>query len=197
MPVTGTLAKLKSSKHGWGMLEQAQSVGRKWYVVITKPRQEATAQFHLSNKGFDVFYPKLFIPIRNTSGRQVVPLFPNYIFVHIDVASTDYFQVVWCRGVKKLVSFGERPSAVEDSVVDFLREQADARGLIVATSILKIGDEVQIAKGPFEGLVGVIQEPPDAKSRVKVLMAILGRTVQVEVPANFIAMSWVAPCVVA
>jgi len=194
--MTGILEKLKTSRMGC-ILEQTQVVDRKWYVALTKPRQEETAKFYLSNKGVDVFYPKLFIPLRNTFGRPVVPLFPNYIFVHIDVASTDYFQVVWCRGVKKLVNFGERPWPVEDSVIDFLREQADPRGLIVAKSVLKVGDEVQITKGPFEGLIGVIQEPPDAKSRVKVLMAILGRQVQVEVPANNIDIGWVVPCPVA
>ena len=95
----GILEKLKISIVGC-ILEQTQAVDRKWYVALTKPRQEETAQYYLSIKGIDVFYPKLFLPIRNAFGRRVVPLFPNYIFVHIDVASTDYFQVVWCRGIK-------------------------------------------------------------------------------------------------
>jgi transcription antitermination factor NusG len=96
--------------------------------------------------------------------------------------------------VKKLVSFGGGPSPVENNVVDFLKEQADQQGVIVAKSNLKVGDEVQISDGPFKGLVGIIQEPPDTKSRVKVLMAILSRQVQVEVPAGYIKIGWVAPC---
>jgi transcription antitermination factor NusG len=86
------------------------------------------------------------------------------------------------------------PSAIEDNVIEFIREQADPSGLIIAKSNLKIGDEVQIAKGPFKGLVGIIQEPPDTKSRVRVLMSMLSRHVQVEVPAAYIDMGWVAPC---
>jgi transcription antitermination factor NusG len=101
---------------------------------------------------------------------------------------------VWCPGIKKLVSFGGAPSAVENRVIDFMREQADPRGLIVAKSNLKVGDEVQITNGPFKGLVGIIQEPPDTRSRVKVLMALLSRDVQVEVPAAYINIGWVAPC---
>jgi len=65
--------------------------------------------------------------------------------------------------------------------------------LIVAKSILKVGDNVQIVKGPFKGLGGIIQEPPDQKSRIKVLMAILSRNVQVEVPASYVDISWVTP----
>lgn len=174
-------------------MEQSQQGSKKWYVVLTKVRSEETAQVHLSAKGIEVFYPKLFLPV-SKSGRHIVSLFPNYLFVRIDASSPEYYQVVWCHGVKRLVSFGAVPSPVENSVVEFMREQADPRGVIVAKSNLKAGDEVQISNGPFKGLVGIIQEPPDTKSRVKVLMAILSRQIQVEVPAGYINIGWVAPC---
>jgi transcriptional antiterminator RfaH len=174
-------------------VEQNQQGGKNWYVVLTKARSEETAQVHLNTKGIEVFYPKLFLPV-SKSVRQIVSLFPNYLFVRIDASSPEYYQVVWCRGVKRVVSFGGMPSAVENSVVEFLREQADPRGLIVAKSNLKVGDEVQITNGPFKGLLGIIQEPPDTKGRVKVLMGILSRHVQVEVPGSYINVGWVAPC---
>jgi transcriptional antiterminator RfaH len=175
-------------------VEQAQQVRKKWYVVLTKPRNEEAAQFHLTTKGIEVFYPKLFLPVLNKTGRHIVPLFPNYLFVRIDASSLEYSQVVWCRGIKRFVSFGGTPPPLEDNIVDFMREQADPDGLIVARSNLEVGDEVQITKGPFKGLVGIIHEPPDTKSRVKVLMEILSRDVQVEVPAGYINMGWVASC---
>ena len=175
------------------IVEQSQQHGRKWYAVLTKPRSEGTAQFHLNNRGIEVFYPKLFIPVSNKSGPLVVALFPNYLFVRINVASQEYAQVVWCRGIKKLVSFGGAPADVEEHIIDFIREQANQDGLIVAKSILKVGDNVQIVKGPFKGLGGIIQEPPDQRSRIKVLMAILSRNVQVEVPASYVDIGWVAP----
>lgn len=174
-------------------MEQNQQGSKKWYVVSTKVRSEETAQIHLNTRGIEVFYPKLFLPA-SKSGRHIVSLFPNYLFVRIDASSPEYYQVVWCHGVKRLVSFGGTPSPVENSVVDFLKERADRQGVIVAKSNLKVGDEVQISNGPFKGLMGIIQEPPDTKSRVKVLMAILSRQVQVEVPAGYINIGWVAPC---
>ena len=173
-------------------MEHSFQSGKKWYVVLTKVRSEETAQIHLSTKGIEVFYPKLILPVVK-SGRHIVSLFPNYLFVRFDVSS-EYYQVVWCRGVKRVVSFGGTPAVVENSVVDFMREKADPRGLIPAKSNLKVGDKVQIANGPFKGLVGIIQEPPDTKSRVRVLMGILSRNVQVEVPAGYIDIGWVAPC---
>jgi transcriptional antiterminator RfaH len=175
-------------------LDPAPLDKKEWYVVFTKPRHEETAEFHLKSKGIEVFYPKLFLPVPNKAGRHKVPLFPNYLFVRMDVESPDYSQVVWCRGIKRLVSFGDTPAAIDDCFVDFLRERADPCGLIIAQSNLKVGDEVQIANGPFKGLVGIIQEAPDAKSRVKVLMAILSRYVRVEVPVSYINAGWVAVC---
>lgn len=171
-----------------------QQAHKRWYVVLTKPRNEENARFHLATKGIEVFYPKLSLPMPTRSGRNVVSLFPNYLFVRIDSFSPEHSQVTWCHGVKRLVSFGGMPVPVENRVVDFIRQQADQRGVLKAKSNLKMGDEVQIAKGPFKGLVGIIQEPPDTKSRIKVLMSILSRDVQVEVPVECIEMGWVAQC---
>ena len=178
-------------------MEQAQYSGKNWYVVLTKPRSEETARFYLDSKGVEVFYPKLLLPVPNKSGRRVVSLFSNYLFVRIDALSNEYSQVLWCRGIKRFVSFSGALAPVENKVIEFIKLQSDSHGLIAACCNLKVGDEVQIAKGPFRGLIGIIQEPPDTKSRVKVLMALLSRDVQVEVPASYIDVGWVAPRVTA
>lgn len=175
-------------------MEQSQGMDKKWYVVYTKPRNEETAEHHLLTKGIEVFYPKLFLPVPNKRGRQIFPLFPSYLFVHIDVSTQEYQGVLWSPGVKRFVSFGPTPASVEGKVIDFIRQQANRDSNIVAKSNLKVGDEVQISGGPFKGLAGIIQEPPDSKTRIKVLMAILSREVQVEVPVRYINIGWVAPC---
>ena len=171
-----------------------QPTTKKWYAVLTKPHNEGIAQIYLTRKEIEVFFPKLYLPIPTRVGRQIVGLFPSYLFVRIDASSAEYSQVVWCRGVKRLISFGGTPAVVDDGLINFLREQAGPHGVIVAKSNIKIGDEVQITKGPFKGLVGVIQQPPDSQSRVKVLMALLSRDVHVEVPTAYLNIGWVAPC---
>ena len=61
---------------------------------------------------------------------------------------------------------------------------------LVAT--LRIGQQVAIDGGPFDGLVGIIQEPPNARGRVKILLQLLNRPTKVDVPVQFIKASWVA-----
>jgi transcription antitermination factor NusG len=61
-------------------------------------------------------------------------------------------------------------------------EKANSQGVITARSNLKVGQEVRINGGPFDGLAGIIQEPPNARGRIKILMELLGRRMRVEVP---------------
>jgi transcriptional antiterminator RfaH len=174
-------------------LEQSQGPNKKWYVVYTKPRNEQTAEYYLVRKGIEVFFPKLFLPVPNRRGRQLFPLFPNYLFVRVDVLTQEYACVLWSPGVKRFVSFGQKPTEVEQKIIDFMRRQATSDGMIVATPKFKVGDEVCVTGGPLKGLVGILQEPPDSKTRIKVLMSILNRQVHVEVPVKYIDIGWVAP----
>lgn len=172
-------------------LEISDLVNHRWYVVYSKPRKEQSAQFHLHSKGLEVFFPRLLLPQSATVRRRIVPLFPNYLFVRIRVFSQEYFYVRWSPGVKRFVSFQGTPTPLDENIVAFLMQQADPTGIIQARSNLKLGHEVQITGGPFDGLVGIIQEPPTSKGRVKILLTLLNRETKVDVPIHFVKRGWV------
>ena len=94
--------------------------------------------------------------------------------------------------MKRLVSFGDRPIPLDERVVDFLKQQTDAEGVIKAHSQLRPGQEVEIRGGPFDGLIAVIQDPPDDKGRVKILLKLLSRQISVKLGVEFIKGEWVA-----
>ena len=119
-------------------------------------------------------------------------MFPNYLFVKIQVFSEEYYYVTWSPGVNRLVAFNSFPVPLNADVVAILMEQSTAEGTITARSNLMPGQEVQINGGPFDGLIGIIQNPPDAKGRVKLLLNLLSREVKVAVPLQFIDSGWVA-----
>jgi transcriptional antiterminator RfaH len=168
------------------------ATGRRWYVVYSKPRKEEFAEINLKSKGLRTFFPRLLLPGLARGQRRIVPLFPNYLFVYIDCLSDEYAYVRWSPGVKRLVGFNGSPTPLDESIVGFLIGQADEAGVIRARSSLKVGQSVHISGGPFDGLVGIIQEPPDARGRVKVLMSLLNRQVRVEVPLRFVKNGWVS-----
>ena len=91
-----------------------------------------------------------------------------------------------------MVSFNGIPAIVDQSIIAFLIDQAGADGVISARCNVIIGQQVAINGGPFDGLVGIIQEPPNAKGRVKILLELLSRPIKVDVPVQFIQANWVA-----
>jgi transcriptional antiterminator RfaH len=168
-----------------------EDIQRDWYVVYSKPHKEQQAQFHLRMKGLDVFFPRLDLVRVAEKRKRIIPLFPNYLFVRIHLP-TEFHYVTWSPGVKRLVSFGDRPIPLDEQVINFLKQQTDGDGLIKARSQLRPGQEIQIRGGPFDGLVAIIQDPPDAKGRVKILLKLLSRQVSVKLGVEFIKGEWVA-----
>lgn len=163
---------------------------RQWYVVYCKPQKERYAQFHLQSKGLQVFFPKLLLP--ETSMRKcIVPLFPNYLFVHLQILSEEYSYVTWSPGVKRIVSFNGYPAPIDEQVVSFFMKQSDQEGIIPARTTLKAGQEVRITGGPLDGLIGILQEPPNGSRRVKLLLKLLNRETSVEIPIQFVKAGWI------
>jgi len=164
---------------------------KQWCAIYTKPQKEEYAELNLRLRGIDTFYPKLFLPRSPKRKKQVVPLFPSYLFVRFEIVSGESCSIIWCPGVKRLVSFNGVPAIVEESIMAFLMGQAGPDGIISAQCNVTIGQQISIDGGPFDGLVGIIQEPPNAKGRVKVLLQLLNRPTKVDVPVQYVKASWV------
>ena len=155
---------------------------RDWYVIYSKPHKEEQVQMHLGLKGIETFFPRLKLP----GGKKgITPLFPNYLFARIDLAAEAHC-IIWSPGVKRIVSFSDQPVPLDESVVEFLKERADSTGVIHAQSRLSAGQQVEITGGPFDGFVGIIENPPNAKGRVKILLKLLSRPISVRLGVEFI-----------
>ncbi|MGH7929750.1 MAG: transcription termination/antitermination protein NusG [Candidatus Binatia bacterium] len=160
-------------------LSNVHTFAKQWYVIYSKTYKEQQAQFHLARKGIESFFPRLHLPCSIEGARRIVPLFPNYLFVCLDL-STESHYVIWTPGVKRFVSFSDAPLPLEESVIRFLQENADDDGIIAARSQLQRGQPVEISAGPFMGLAAIIQDPPDARGRVNVLLKLMSRHITVK-----------------
>src|SRR5215470_7324216 len=169
------------------------SQNRLWYVVYSKPRREGFAQTQLHRKGLEVFFPRLASPHCQTGQGQCVPLFPNYLFVRLQLPE-EYNYALWSPGVKTIVSFNGAPAPIDEKIIDFLRQKSSPEGLIGVQPHFAIGQEVRINGGPLDGLLGIIQNPPNARGRVGVLMQLLNRQIKIDVPVHCLAAPWmIAP----
>ncbi len=161
---------------------------KKWYVAYTKAHKEESAQTSLHKKGLDTFLPKLRLPIQPRRQRQIIPLFPCYLFVYLAVPE-EYSHVRWTPGVKFFVG-RQDPSQLDAKYIEFLRSIADQEGIIEAYLDFPSEEKVMILEGPFEGLFGLIVNPPTRKERINVLMNLLGREVKTNFPIKNVANRW-------
>lgn len=156
----------------------------RWYCVHTRPRAEAQALEHLQRQGFDCLLPRLQRKVLRNGRRQtlVEALFPRYLFLRADADSTSLAPVRSTRGAIDLVRTAAQPAAVPDTLIETLRSDADADGLIVIPERrLLAGERVMVTEGPLAGLQGIYTQT-QSEQRALVLLDILGRAQSVALP---------------
>jgi transcriptional antiterminator RfaH len=157
-----------------------------WYLVYTKPRQEEIAFTNLARQGYGVYLPRV-RQNRKRGGRRmpvVEPLFPRYLFIHLDVHTDNWGPIRSTVGVASLVRFGHEPAQVPETLVRFLRDRESQGGLHDwARHDLKEGERVRVSEGVFQGCEGILLAR-SSRERVLVLLDILGRQVRAQVVAD-------------
>lgn len=155
---------------------------RSWFVIQTKPANEARVEKNLLNQQINVFLPGY--AVYQCSGGRVVqqirPLFPSYIFARLDL-DLHYYKVKWTRGVNKILGNGVGPLPVSDRVIETIRERVGEDNLVKLEDGWKEGDLVRISSGPFRDLIGVFQKQMSDKGRVLILLNLIGADVSVQI----------------
>ena len=143
-----------------------------WYVVHTKPRQEARALENLQNQGFTSFLPTMQVQKLRHQRVQTVtePMFSRYLFIQLDDQTQNWGPIRSTLGVSKLVCFGPQPAKVPGEFIDFLKDAPHE----TLERMFAPGDSVQVASGPLQGLEGKYIAH-DGETRAFVLVDLLGR----------------------
>ena len=153
---------------------------KSWYLVYTKPRQETIAQENLQRQDYGVYLPKV-RQMRRRRGKQeavVEPLFPRYLFIHLDTQSDNWAPIRSTFGVASLVRFGSEPAQVHDALIEHLKAQEGQEGLHEwAEAKIKVGDRVRVAEGPLKGVEGILLAK-SGQERVMLLLEMLGKEVR-------------------
>ena len=131
-----------------------------WHVVHTKPRQEAIAEVFLSQSGIETFYPKI------APGK---PLFTGYIFTKFD-EETQQRLVKYSKGVSSIVSFGDKPALVDESLIEAMKARIKDGFVHLDPPSFKKGEKVEIKEGPLEGVSGIFDSRVKDSDRVVILL---------------------------
>lgn len=151
-----------------------------WYVIQHKPAQGDRALENLQNQDASCFYPKVTVE-RIRAGKRTTrlePLFPGYLFIHIEPTDPLWGKLRSTRGVLRVLSFGGKPLPIEAAVIDYIRD-----GLLAVEKQggLKKGEPVQIQDGPFKGVEAIFQAY-DGEERAVVLVNFMQKQQVVRVP---------------
>ena len=152
-----------------------------WYLIHTKPRQEALALTNLSRQGFECYMPMLRLQkIRQRKTALVAePMFPRYLFIRLDASGSgqSWSPIRSTLGVNQLVRFGGQPAKVDGQLIDLIRSREQGTH---AQPLFSAGDNVTVADGPFVGLEAIYQNT-DAESRSMILLNILSKPVAMRI----------------
>ena len=156
-----------------------------WFLVRSKPRQEAVALTHLARQGYESYLP-LFATEKLVRRKQAIvqePMFARYLFVRLDTSGNgqSWSPIRSTVGVSELVCFGSRPARVDDALIATLREREAARQAS-PTTLFASGDSVRITEGAFSGLEAIYQMN-DAEGRAMVLLDLLSKPVAMTIDA--------------
>jgi transcriptional antiterminator RfaH len=162
--------------------------GKAWYLVYAKPRQETVAQQNLERQGYRTYLP-LVSQARRRNGRRVnvvAPMFPRYLFIHLDNRSDNWAPIRSSRGVVSLVRFGQEAAKVPNGFIAALRAREDERGVqLLPAEEYRPGSRVRITDGSFSGYQAVFLAKT-GRDRVVLLLDILGQHTRATVSADAI-----------
>ena len=145
---------------------------KKWFVVMSKPNQELKAIQNLKNQNFYAFCPYF----EKENGKKINSstvkefLFPSYIFVKFNIDNCKWFKIKNTLGVKKLLSIGAIPSAIDKHFVENLIRISDKNGLLNSDFFsFRPMQNIVVTKGPFKKIFGEVVSII-GKNRVKVML---------------------------
>ena len=159
----------------------------KWYILHTysgyeslvkKSIEQMIENGNLQDVILDIQIPTETL-IEEKNGKKKAyesKVMPCYVFVKLVYSNQLWFMLTNTRGVTGFVGPNGKAWPLEDAEVKRLglgRPDPSSFNMVV-------GDDVRVVSGPFDGLVGIIQEIDVARQKVQVLLNMFGRETSVD-----------------
>ncbi|HDK8694957.1 transcription/translation regulatory transformer protein RfaH [Aeromonas hydrophila] len=148
---------------------------KKWYLAYCKPKEEARA--HLEAQGIESYYPMVEIEKLRRGKRVPVrePMFPNYLFIYVDLEEVTPVTLKSTRGISRIIHFGREWTSISSQLVYQLMSRDDSDEARASYASLPTqGDKVLIESGPLAGFEAIYLEP-DGDKRAILLVSLLNQ----------------------
>ncbi len=162
------------------------SVKDYWTAAKTKRRQEQRASKNIDAQGFQYYLPEISsFTSRGTNKREL--LFPGYVFVKICLG---WESLLSTRGITRLFLRDGKPVRIPEREIDYFKKLEDEEGFVQLDPPLRSGTVIyaNTYAGVFHGVRGIVSGMVSA-SRVRVLLEMLGREVEIEIDRRIISIA--------
>jgi transcriptional antiterminator NusG len=173
-------------------------MNKEWFVLHTLTGQEykvkESIQRRLKQEEMEEYVGEVIVPtekvsevkkgVRSTTVRK---FFPGYVLINIalyddnrELRDKSWYFVRETAGIIGFVG-GERPVPLPPEEVDsILRQVEDKKEKVKPKVAFEPGETVKIIDGPFLNFSGVVEEVDPNRGKLKVSVAIFGRSAPVE-----------------
>ena len=166
------------------------NVGMRWYVAHTysgyENKVKASLEKIIENRGLGHLFEDIKIPVEivvekngDVEKETEVKIFPSYVLIKMTMTDESWHAVRNITGVTGFVGPGSRPTPLTEAEVDALNIETKRVELSV-----KVGDDVVVSGGLFEGYTGVVQAISDDMKTITVLVKRGRRDMPVELDVN-------------
>ena len=155
---------------------------RRWFAVFTRSHHEKRVAQYYAERNIEHLLPVSRVERQWSHYRKVtieMPLFPNYLFVHI--SRRERTRAIEVPGALSLVGQNSVPAPLPDVEIESLRESLKLRNC-QPHPYLVAGSRVIIHQGALAGRVGVVLRNKN-HCRVVLTIACIMRSFVVEVDA--------------
>ena len=153
------------------------AVPARWYLIQTRPRQEARALEHLQRQQFECYQP-----LTNNTARPEA-LFPGYLFIRMDQMQDNWYPIRSTRGVARIVTFGSQPAPGQDELLVQIRPRLASQK---PSARFSQGDPVLIRSRSFSEVEAIFLAF-DGTERAVILLNLMQRQHRVVLPLNDLA----------
>jgi transcriptional antiterminator NusG len=163
---------------------------RKWFVVhcysgyenkVRHAIEQRIETMGMEDKIFDVIIPtEEELEIKDGKRRTVERrAFPGYILVQMVMDEDSWYVVRNTPGVTGFVGMGNKPTPLREEEVNQIMRRMEADAPVVKVRF-KPGEKVRIVDGPFNDIIGIVDEIDMERTKVRVMVSFFGRETPVE-----------------
>ena len=171
------------------------NVGPRWYVAHTysgyENKVKASLEKIIENRGLGHLFFDIRIPVETVIEKNgdvekevEMKIFPCYVYIKMTMTEESWHAVRNITGVTGFVGPGSRPTPLTDAEVDALNIDQKRTELAV-----KVGDDVVVCDGLFEGYTGTVQAVSEDLKEITVLIKRGRRDMPVELDADVVKLA--------